>query len=133
MVILVFDKHIWVFYFLLSCIDFFPVFISEKECKEDEFKCSNSRKCIDIKWKCDGDFDCSDHSDENDNCTYNPIDEAEVCHPTTEFQCKNSKECIHNSWKCDGDPDCTDGTDEGDFCNFSITLSSTSCQKVSRD
>ena len=109
----------------LKQISSIPVF-SEKDCKEDEFKCTTSRQCININWKCDGDFDCSDRSDENANCTYNPTGEPEVCNPTNEFQCKNSKECIEMSWKCDGDQDCADGSDEGDFCNCSFIVLSTS-------
>lgn len=36
------------------------------ECGELEFKCKTTGKCINIAWKCDGDKDCRDGSDEED-------------------------------------------------------------------
>lgn len=92
--------------------------IIEKVCSSEEFKCDDKSRCIDIKWKCDGDFDCGDHTDETSNCTYVNPEEPEVCSPTTEFKCLTSGECIHKSWQCDGDPDCTDSSDEGKHCEY---------------
>nr|CAD7449061.1 unnamed protein product [Timema bartmani] len=54
------------------------------------------------EWKCDGDTDCSDGSDEM-NCN-------ESC-PENQFPCHN-RQCISLSWRCDGDDDCGDGSDE---------------------
>lgn len=36
------------------------------ECTELQFKCRTTGKCINIAWKCDGDKDCRDGSDEED-------------------------------------------------------------------
>ena len=36
------------------------------KCKSNEFTCSNGQKCIKSAWKCDGDNDCGDNSDERD-------------------------------------------------------------------
>lgn len=71
-------------------------------CEEDKFKCS-SQKCIPDKWKCDGDDDCGDGSDEV-NC------HLATCKPN-EFTCKNKK-CIPKKWACDSEADCSDGSDE---------------------
>lgn len=43
-----------------------PYFIegARTKCEESQFPCSNGR-CIPLLWKCDGDEDCSDGSDES--------------------------------------------------------------------
>ena len=89
---------------------FFKAF-TENECQDGQFKC-DSTTCIDIKWKCDGDFDCPDHSDEQ-NCTQLTVNQSSC--GAQEFMC-GSGECIHVTWKCDGEPDCSDGSDETENC-----------------
>lgn len=42
-----------------------PSNIATRECKEDQFKCDNGR-CLPEDYKCDGDNDCDDNSDEDD-------------------------------------------------------------------
>lgn len=36
------------------------------ECDAGEFKCAEDNKCINLSYKCDGDQDCDDGSDEVD-------------------------------------------------------------------
>uniref|UniRef100_A0A8C4JSB4 Very low density lipoprotein receptor n=1 Tax=Dromaius novaehollandiae TaxID=8790 RepID=A0A8C4JSB4_DRONO len=72
------------------------------KCEESQFACSNGR-CIPLLWKCDGDEDCSDGSDET-TCVKKTCAESD-------FVC-NSGQCVPNRWQCDGDPDCEDGSDE---------------------
>jgi hypothetical protein len=67
-----------------------------------------------LRWKCDGDMDCLDGSDEH-NCP------AMTCSPD-QFTCGNKSaiQCIPTTWKCDGAVDCHDQSDE-----FNCTESTT--------
>lgn len=40
-----------------------PSYIPPPQCQPGEFACKNNR-CIQERWKCDGDNDCLDNSDE---------------------------------------------------------------------
>ena len=71
----------------------------------DEFMCNN-RACIPPDYRCDGDYDCTDRSDE-ENCR----DDNVSCEPN-EFRCTTSNKCILKIWMCDGDDDC--GGDRSD-------------------
>ncbi|XP_037535815.1 low-density lipoprotein receptor-related protein 1 [Nematolebias whitei] len=91
-----------------------PSYIPPPQCQPGEFACKNSR-CIQERWKCDGDNDCLDSSDEA----------PELCHqhtcPTDRFKCKNNR-CIPLRWLCDGDNDCGNDEDES-----STTCSARTC------
>lgn len=44
-------------------------FVSVFTCSEDQFNCGDQR-CIPNIWKCDGEVDCANRSDERDCCEY---------------------------------------------------------------
>ncbi|CAG7719737.1 unnamed protein product [Allacma fusca] len=74
-------------------------------CRWTQFACLNIRECIRGMYKCDGDKDCTDGSDEENCHTLNS------CH-STQFTCKNGTGCIRGDKRCDDEVDCADGSDE---------------------
>ena len=44
---------------------FLVFLLTENTCLADEFKCGD-QNCIDVRWHCDGEYDCTDLSDEQD-------------------------------------------------------------------
>eukprot|EP00057_Strongylocentrotus_purpuratus_P026506 XP_011680980.1 PREDICTED: low-density lipoprotein receptor-related protein 1 isoform X3 [Strongylocentrotus purpuratus] len=76
-------------------------------CNMHEFQCDEQR-CIPETWKCDGEEDCINGTDEY-NCT-NPA--VPVCREETHYKCPNENKCIPDAWQCDGIADCQDQSDE---------------------
>ncbi|KAL6483429.1 hypothetical protein MHYP_G00083010 [Metynnis hypsauchen] len=84
-----------------------------KTCSSKQFACKDQLTCISNGWRCDGEKDCPDGSDES----------TDICHqsqtsqcPPNEFECRGTDVCIHLSKVCDGISDCMDGRDEGHHC-----------------
>uniref|UniRef100_A0A8B9C169 Very low density lipoprotein receptor n=1 Tax=Anser brachyrhynchus TaxID=132585 RepID=A0A8B9C169_9AVES len=103
--------YLWLLYLLAQILFFIEG--ARAKCEESQFPCSNGR-CIPLLWKCDGDEDCSDGSDES-ACVKKTCAESD-------FVC-NSGQCVPNRWQCDGDPDCEDGSDESAELCRNVTCS----------
>ncbi|KAG8455203.1 hypothetical protein GDO86_001410 [Hymenochirus boettgeri] len=95
--------------FLLLCWVHRSVHGTKTFCDPSQFQCVNGR-CIPLVWKCDGDEDCSDGSDES-------LCVKKTC-AETDFVCMNGQ-CVPSRWECDGDQDCEDGSDEtAELCHM---------------
>ncbi|XP_017101903.2 very low-density lipoprotein receptor isoform X2 [Drosophila bipectinata] len=97
----------------------------EAKCGEKQFQC-RSGDCIPIRFVCDGDADCKDHSDEQINeCKF-----LEATCSTDQFRCTNGN-CIPNKWRCDQERDCADGSDESkDLCMDACPNNEFKCESV---
>ncbi|KAK0098602.1 hypothetical protein PV326_006350 [Microctonus aethiopoides] len=86
-------------------------------CAANQFACKIGA-CISELWRCDGENDCGDNSDE-ENC------KRSTCNPAS-FECDNDK-CIPRYWLCDLDRDCRDGRDEMNCTYLNCTESQFKC------
>uniref|UniRef100_A0A672MYF6 Low-density lipoprotein receptor-related protein 8-like n=1 Tax=Sinocyclocheilus grahami TaxID=75366 RepID=A0A672MYF6_SINGR len=73
------------------------------------FACKNGQ-CLPARWRCDGEPECPDGSDEADStCS------RQTC-PPEKFDCGGStSKCVSLSWRCDGEQDCENGADEEQY------------------
>ncbi|XP_020846577.1 low-density lipoprotein receptor-related protein 2 isoform X2 [Phascolarctos cinereus] len=73
-------------------------------CSSTQFLCGDSERCIPIWWKCDGQRDCRDGSDEPSTCP------QRYCQ-LGQFQCSDGN-CTNPHFLCNALRECPDGSDE---------------------
>ncbi|KAG1687419.1 Prolow-density lipoprotein receptor-related protein 1 [Nymphon striatum] len=94
---------------------------SNDSCGHEFFKCLNGEGCVNYRFLCDGDKDCSDGSDEDGSI--NGLCSNITC-PEDTHQCGTTRLCILENMLCDGDPDCPGMEDE----NPAICRANTPCE-----
>uniref|UniRef100_A0A3Q2C7L2 EGF-like domain-containing protein n=1 Tax=Cyprinodon variegatus TaxID=28743 RepID=A0A3Q2C7L2_CYPVA len=108
---------------ILSCFSVNPSYAPPPQCQPGEFACKNNR-CIQERWKCDGDNDCLDNSDETPDLCLGAV--THTC-PADKFKCKNNR-CIPLLMfaVCSPDNDCGDNSDEAG-CRHSCSTTQFKC------
>ncbi|XP_060898387.1 low-density lipoprotein receptor-related protein 3 [Labrus mixtus] len=86
--------------------------LGQSSCQSDEFLCGNG-KCLPRSWKCNGQDECGDATDER-SCSPPPTEAQPGLCPYGSVQCTQaqSTRCLPASLRCNGARDCHDGTDE---------------------
>uniref|UniRef100_A0A3B3XTB6 Uncharacterized protein n=1 Tax=Poecilia mexicana TaxID=48701 RepID=A0A3B3XTB6_9TELE len=103
---------------------------TKKTCATTDFACKNGQ-CLPARWRCDGEPECADGSDEADAICSNHIRVCVYCMPQKwkckkgwnhlngfacfvcpDISCTYSLKCVSLSWRCDGERDCENGADE---------------------
>lgn len=89
------------------------VTLHRKSLLKEMIHCQNTTACILKEWKCDGENDCWDGSDEM-GCV-SELDDPQrnrTCGKDL-FQCPGGR-CITTNWVCDGEDDCLDPINHGE-------------------
>ncbi|XP_053978841.1 vitellogenin receptor isoform X2 [Hylaeus volcanicus] len=102
------------FVFLVLSVFYLRVDSMATPCQEPDMFLCKSGQCILSSFRCDGENECTDGSDEEQCHGYEPTFSLVQC-ATDEFQCSKHY-CIPIEKFCDAKTDCPDGNDEYPNC-----------------
>ncbi|CAK9805473.1 Vitellogenin receptor [Anthophora plagiata] len=102
-----------------------PFLFEVIRCDPPEYFSCENKKCVSFSYRCNGENDCGDNSDEI-NCQGNEIPSNIFRCATDEFQCYDHS-CIPIEKFCDAKTDCPDETDEYDGCVKDLTCDTFRC------
>lgn len=99
---------------LVPTLNFLPSagHLGQSSCQSDEFLCGNG-KCLPRSWKCNGQDECGDATDEH-GCFPPPTEPLPSLCPLGSLPCTEAQttRCLPPALSCNGDRDCRDGSDE---------------------
>lgn len=90
-----------------------PVTPEPLTCGAGQFQCVHSFQCVPLSWRCDGEEDCADQSDEEQCPSLVPgtLPPQDHCPHPDQYQCFDNT-CLPSLLRCDRVSDCPYGEDE---------------------
>lgn len=107
---------------LLLLVFVFCQLMSVQPCALNEFECNTTKACIDIRLRCNDDFNCMNSSNPFDYSDELDCQRQYVC-PENQFKCRNGL-CVAPGALCNGIDQCPDGSDEDRCGECSLETSS---------
>ncbi|XP_014036210.2 MAM and LDL-receptor class A domain-containing protein 1 isoform X1 [Salmo salar] len=118
--------------FTTECVVGGPVTPEPLTCGAGQFQCVHSFQCVPLSWRCDGEEDCADQSDEEQCPSLVPgtLPPQDHCPHPDQYQCFDNT-CLPSLLRCDRVSDCPYGEDEYSCPLKQCALGSLVCESSS--